>query len=156
MPDAFPLTASEQVLLYTALQAGRYSFFIGARVSSEAGLPTASQLVDILLRRLYRHALTTKDAEDSFREEYAFERVLTLGRATQATQGKRGRPKLIAHLQDSVNWDASPGFVHGSLAKLSLVASEADRPPLRVITANYDTLLEDAFGRACDVVVTND
>jgi len=155
MPGEFPLTASEQGLLYTALEAGRYSFFIGAGVSSEAGLPTARQLVDTLLRHLYRHGLTTKDAEDSFREEYAFDGALTLGRVTQAIQDKMGRSKLIALLQDSVNFDVSPGFVHGSLAKLSLSASQADRP-LRVITPNYDALLEDAFGRACDVVATND
>jgi hypothetical protein len=108
-----------------------------------------------LIKALYRRAITTNDAAESFREEYKIDGALTLGIVTQAIQGKMGRARLIAHLLDSVNWEVPPGFVHGSLAKISLAASEA-KQPLRVITPNYDTLIEDAFGPTCDVIATND
>lgn len=153
MPEDLSLTEDERGPLSAAIEAGRYTFFVGAGVSTDAGLPTASQLVETLLKALYRRAITASDAEELFRENNDIVGPLTLGSVAQAIGAKIGRPRLIALIKDSVSWEVSPDFVHGCLAKISLATKEREQP-LRVITSNYDTLIEDAFGSGRDVVVT--
>lgn len=151
--DQNQLTESEWGFLSTSIRAGYYAFFVGAGVSTEAGLPTASGLIRLMLSALYRKSPTEEAADTAFRTEYSFDDEITLGGLTQAIENRMGREKLISLLSNCFRWDVAPANVHRALAQLSILTADNGRP-LRVITPNYDGLIQDGIGlRNHDVIV---
>lgn len=147
------LTDSEWGLLSTSIRAGHYAIFVGAGVSTEAGLPTASDLIRLILIALYRKAPTEEARTAAFRDEYSFNGAITLGSLTQVIETRMGRDKLISLLLNCFKWDVAPANVHRGLAQLSILTAENGRP-LRVITPNYDGLIQDGIGFRTEVIVS--
>ena len=145
------LEESEWAILAAAMKAGDYAFFVASGLSKEAGLPTGSEVAEKLIR-IHLHA---DNPVEKFRKTHNFSGVLDLPIVAQLLENEIGREKLIKFLRNSINWDAAPANVHKFITLISLSMKERDKA-IRIITTNYDTLVEDTFRFRRDVFVLED
>lgn len=142
------LMESEWAILAAAMKAGDYAFFVASGLSKEAGLPTGSEVAEKLIQ-IHLHA---DDPIKKFRETHNFNGILDLPIVAQLLENEIGREKLIKFLRNSINWDAAPANVHKFITLISLSVKERDKA-IRIITTNYDTLVEDSIPPRRDVFV---
>jgi len=143
-----PLQEEDWAILAAAMKAGAYAFFVASGLSREAGLPTGAEAAEELIR-IHVHA---DDPIKEFREIHDLDGPLELPIVAQLLERQIGREKLIRFLRHSVNWDVSPAPVHRFITLLSLSMKERDKA-VRVVTTNYDTLIEDSLPPRTDVFV---
>lgn len=143
------LEDEEWGLLRTGMKAGHYAFFVASGLSKEAGLPTGSELSGKLIQNIHVRAA---DPIQKFRETHSYHGALDLPVVTELIESKVGREKLIQLLQDSINWDVDPAYVHRFLKLITLEMKERQKA-IRIITTNYDTLVEDSLPPKREVIV---
>jgi len=143
------LEEDEWGLLRTGMKAGHYVFFVASGLSKEAGLPTGSELSEKLIQNIHVRAA---DPIQKFRETHGYYGILDLPIVTELIESKVGRGKLIQLLQDSINWDVDPHYVHRFLFLIALEMKERQKA-IRIITTNYDTLVEDSLPPRREVIV---
>lgn len=136
-------------LLGTGMKAGHYAFFIASGLSKEAGLPTGSELSEKLIRNIHVRAA---NPVQKFRETHNYNGALDLPIVTELIERKEGREKLIQLLRDSINWDVDPHYAHRFLNLIALEMKERQKA-IRIITTNYDTLVEDSLPPKREVIV---
>lgn len=141
----------EWALLAAAMKAGDYAFFIASGLSKEAGLLTGNEMAEKLIQ-IHVHSA---NPVQKFRETHSYDGALELPIVAQFIENTIGRGKLIKYLRDSINWNVSPAYVHNFIKLLVLSISERDKA-LRIITTNYDTLIEDSIPPRRDVFVSEE
>jgi len=139
-------------LLATGMKAGHYAFFIASGLSKEAGLPTGNELSEKLIRNIHVRAA---EPIQKFRETHNCNGALDLPIVTELIERKEGREKLIQLLRDAIPWDVDPHYVHGFLKLIALEMKERQKA-IRIITTNYDTLIEDSLPPKREVIVLED
>jgi hypothetical protein len=142
------LKEKEWAILAAAMKAGDYAFFVASGLSKEAGLLTGGEVAEKLIQ-IHLHAV---DPVQKFRDTHNFGGSLDLPIVAQLLENEIGREKLIKFLRKSINWDVAPAPVHKFITLISLSMKERDKA-IRVITTNYDTLVEDSLPPRRDVFV---
>ena len=131
------------------MRAGEFAFFIASGLSHEAGLPIGSELAERMIRKLHIHAY---DPVLKFKETHNYSGELDLPNVTQLIEDTLGRQTLIRFLRNSTNWEVDPAYVHQFIKLLALSMRDIDKA-IRLITTNYDTLIEDSLEPRRDVFV---
>lgn len=136
-------------MLEADIKAGEYAFFVASGLSATSGLLTGTQLAERVIKKLYPR---TKDAVTRFKNSFAHSGTLDLPVVTQLIESRYGRERLIRFLTSCTNWNAQPSYVHNFLRLLAIEIAPRGKP-LRVITTNYDTLLERSLPIDREVIV---
>lgn len=144
-----PLEEEEWGMLAEALKAGEYAFFVASGLSKEAGLPTGSELAERMIGKLYPNV---SDPVEKFRLNFNHSGSLELSVVTQLIEERYGRDKLMRFLSNCVNWSVQPARVHKFITLLALEITSRERG-LRIITPNYDSLIEYSLPQDSDVIV---
>ena len=119
------------------IRKGDVVLFVGAGFSIKAGAPSGSDLCNLLYNALPENIQNEK----SLKTEY------TLQKLSETYLTHFGRVALVDLLKNAFDFESKDTSDQQLLAQI---------PHFKhIITTNYDSLLEDAYGESCNLVVTN-
>lgn len=119
------------------IRKGDVILFVGAGFSIKAGAPSGSDLCNLLYNALPENIQNEK----SLKTEY------TLQKLSETYLTHFGRVALADLLKSAFDFESKDTSDQQLLAQI---------PHFKhIITTNYDSLLEDAYGESCNLVVTN-
>ena len=119
------------------IRKGDVVLFVGAGFSIKAGAPSGSDLCNLLYNALPENIQNEK----SLKTEY------TLQKLSETYWTHFGRVALADLLKSAFDFEPNDTSDQQLLAQI---------PHFKhIITTNYDSLLEDAYGESCNLVVTN-
>jgi hypothetical protein len=144
-----PLEEEEWGILASDIKAGHYAFFVASGLSSEAGLPMGAELARSMIKQLYP---SSPEPISSFRRRFNYDGELDLPVITQLIQDRLSRAKLIRYLVNCTNWNVQPHITHQFLKLLALETGQRGKA-LRIVTTNFDSLLELALPSGREVIV---
>lgn len=144
-----PLEEEEWGMLAEDLKAGEYAFFIASGLSREAGLPTGTELAERMIQKLYPN---TTDPIARFRRNFNYSGTLELPVVTHLIENRFGRRRLIRFVTSCTNWNVQPSYVHQFFRLLALEIRPRGKG-MRIITPNYDNLLEHSLPPGSEVIV---
>jgi len=150
-----PLEDEEWGMLSTSIQAGEYAFFVASGLSVTAGLPTGTELAKRMIEKLYPRIQDEGEAVTAFRKRFKHQGDLDLPVVTEFMEKAYGREKLIRYLISCTKWNLEPAPIHDFFRLLAL-KMEPSGKALRIITTNYDELLERSLPSSREVIVTNE
>jgi len=131
------------------IKAGEYAFFVASGLSATSGLLTGTQLAGRMIEKLYPR---TMDPVAKFKSSFAHSGTLDLPVVTQLIESRYGRERLIRFLTNCINWNVQPSYVHNFLRLLAIEIAPRGKA-LRVITPNYDSLIERSLPMDREVIV---
>lgn len=144
-----PLEEELWAMLEADIKAGEYAFFVASGLSATSGLLTGTQLAERMIEKLYPR---TMNSVTRFKNSFAYSGALDLPVVTQLIESRYSRERLIRFLINCTNWNAEPSYVHNFLRLLAIEIAPRGKP-LRVITTNYDSLIERSFPVDREVIV---
>lgn len=128
---------SEYKQIIELIRKGDVVLFVGAGFSIKAGAPSGSDLCNLLYNALPENIQNEK----SLKTEY------TLQKLSETYLTHFGRVALADLLKSAFDFEPKDTSDQQLLAQI---------PHFKhIITTNYDSLLEDAYGESCNLVVTN-
>lgn len=142
-------------MLSTLIQAGEYAFFVASGLSTKAGLPTGVELAKRMIEKLYPRIANPDAAVTAFRRRFEYEAELDLPVVTQMIEGAYNRGRLISHLRKCTEWNVDPSSIH-DFFRLLAFKIEPSGKALRIITTNFDELLEHSLPPSREVIVTDE
>lgn len=119
------------------IRKGDVILFVGAGFSIKAGAPSGSDLCNLLYKALPENIQNEK----SLKTEY------TLQKLSETYLTHFGRVALADLLKSAFDFEPKDTSAQQLLAQIPHFK--------QIITTNYDSLLEDAYGESCNLVVTN-
>lgn len=147
------LEEEEWGMLSTRIQAGEYAFFVASGLSTTAGLPTGAELAKKMIEKLYPNPAT---AVALFRKRFGYQGELDLPVVTELVEEKYGRERMIRHLISCVTrWNPAPSSTHNFFHLLALKIEPSGKA-MRIITTNFDELLERSLPASREVIVTDE
>ncbi len=144
-----PLEVEDWGILASDIKAGHYALFVASGLSSEAGLPMGAELARSMIRQLYP---SSTDPISLFRRRFNYDGELDLPVITQLIQDRLSRAKLIRYLVNCTNWNVQPYYTHQFLKLLALETGQRGKA-LRIVTTNFDSLLERSLPSGREVIV---
>lgn len=148
-----PLEHELWAMLEADIKAGEYSFFVASGLSATAGLLTGTQLAKRMIEKLYPR---TVDPVARFRTRFGYSGALDLPVVSQLIEDRFNREKLIRFLTSCTDWNVQPYYEHNFLRLLAIEIGGPPRKALRIITTNFDDLLERSLSSNREVIVTHD
>jgi len=147
-----PLEDELWAMLEADIKAGEYAFFVASGLSATAGLLTGTQLAERMIEKLYPRIV---DPVARFKANFGHSGTLDLPVVSQLIEDRFGRERLIRFLTSCTDWNVQPYYEHNFLRLLAIEIGGPPRKALRIITPNFDDLLERSLSSNREVIVTH-